>query len=320
MRNIKKKRVLLISCFFILFFCLFFAFQYAGDCKDKKKAGQLFEKAKNISDYNQKIKLYKESIDLCPSYAAHYYMGVAFMQMNRFKEAKAAFLKALALNTTAPEVYLALGDACMELNDYGDALINYKTGLSLLNKPIPEYEKRLNEARIKVIQHGADAAFIKKVIKKGLEVKRSLRSQKEIQVLPSIDIRVEFDFDKANLSETGRKQADQIGIAITGLYQERTRAIGISEDTTEDNVSAEAAHFAFKLIGHTDNRGNIAYNLDLSVRRARAVKSFLASKYGIDEKLIAIQGRGKSEPLIPNAKTENEHAVNRRVEIVVIGQ
>lgn len=335
MIGMRNNKMSLLFFVVILFMGLSYNYLYTDsvECKDKVKAAVLFNKAKSSSDNNQKKKLFKESITYCPSYAAYYYLGGTYMQLNQFANANQAFENAKRLNPIEPDIYLAQGDACMELNDYGNAFLNYKVGLNLLGKSIPVYEKRLNEARIKVVQYGADAALIKKVIKRGLEVKRSIGAQKNIVVSPSIDIRVEFDCDKDTLSTTGRKQADEIGKAITELYQERTRSIGVSADnsaeepeqieppTQQEQVGTPppAARFSFKLIGHTDNRGTDAYNMDLSLRRARTVKFFLVSKYEIEERLISITGHGEREPLIPNAKTEAEHRVNRRVEIVVTG-
>lgn len=69
------------------------------------------------------------------------------------------------------------------------------------------------------------------------------------------------------------------------------------------------------VIGHTDHSGNDAYNDDLSLKRATTVRNILIS-VGLSANLIQTIGRGKREPLIPNAKGVAE-AKNRRVEIKV---
>jgi len=71
------------------------------------------------------------------------------------------------------------------------------------------------------------------------------------------------------------------------------------------------------VVGHTDSDGNAASNLDLSKRRAAAVKTCLVSVFGIDAALIETDGKGQSEPLAPNNTTEGK-AKNRRVEFVKI--
>ena len=66
--------------------------------------------------------------------------------------------------------------------------------------------------------------------------------------------------------------------------------------------------------GHTDLVGGDDFNLDLSVRRAAAVKNYLASSLRMDESKISIRGFGRRAPLVTRGTTD-EQAVNRRVEI-----
>jgi OOP family OmpA-OmpF porin len=68
--------------------------------------------------------------------------------------------------------------------------------------------------------------------------------------------------------------------------------------------------------GHTDSRGTVAYNQKLSERRANAVYNYLLQK-GIAADRMATVGYSELRPKIPNARTEEEHAINRRVEFQV---
>jgi len=70
------------------------------------------------------------------------------------------------------------------------------------------------------------------------------------------------------------------------------------------------------IIGHTDNRGDGDNNIDLSVRRAAAVKSYLVSNE-VKASRLKIDGRGSTEPIADNNTTAGR-ALNRRVEIVII--
>ncbi|HNX55655.1 MAG TPA: OmpA family protein, partial [Prolixibacteraceae bacterium] len=72
-----------------------------------------------------------------------------------------------------------------------------------------------------------------------------------------------------------------------------------------------------KIIGYTDSDGDDAKNLDLSKRRAAAVKNALATEFGIDGGRIQTDGKGESEPISPNTTTEGK-AKNRRVEFIKI--
>jgi outer membrane protein OmpA-like peptidoglycan-associated protein len=68
--------------------------------------------------------------------------------------------------------------------------------------------------------------------------------------------------------------------------------------------------------GHTDERGNDAYNLDLSDKRAHAVEQYLIDK-GIDPKRLTAQGYGETQP-IDRAHNERAWAKNRRVDFLIL--
>jgi outer membrane protein OmpA-like peptidoglycan-associated protein len=66
--------------------------------------------------------------------------------------------------------------------------------------------------------------------------------------------------------------------------------------------------------GHTDSIGGASSNLELSNRRAAAVKGALTTRYGVVATRLATQGYGLSRPLAPNKSMEGR-AQNRRVEL-----
>jgi outer membrane protein OmpA-like peptidoglycan-associated protein len=70
-----------------------------------------------------------------------------------------------------------------------------------------------------------------------------------------------------------------------------------------------------QVIGHTDNTGSAAYNLDLSQRRASAVASVLIQG-GVPSSRITVIGRGEDMPVATNLTPEGR-AQNRRVEIII---
>ncbi|QNK64331.1 OmpA family protein [Pedobacter sp. PAMC26386] len=83
------------------------------------------------------------------------------------------------------------------------------------------------------------------------------------------------------------------------------------------NVLKEDAKIRVKIVGHTDADGDAQVNLDLSKRRAEAVKAILAADYGIDASRIVTDGKGKTQPIDNNTTTEGK-ANNRRVEFIKI--
>lgn len=70
-----------------------------------------------------------------------------------------------------------------------------------------------------------------------------------------------------------------------------------------------------KIIGHTDSDGTDAANLELSKKRAEAVKAALARDYSIDESRMQTDGKGEGTPVGDN-KTKEGKAQNRRVEFI----
>ncbi|GAC1423612.1 MAG: hypothetical protein NVS1B13_08990 [Flavisolibacter sp.] len=72
-----------------------------------------------------------------------------------------------------------------------------------------------------------------------------------------------------------------------------------------------------KIIGHTDSDGDAGKNLDLSKRRAAAVKRILVSDYNIEPDRLDTGGMGGNKPVADN-KTPEGKAQNRRVEFIKI--
>ncbi len=70
-----------------------------------------------------------------------------------------------------------------------------------------------------------------------------------------------------------------------------------------------------RIVGHTDNVGGDASNLDLSRRRAAAVRAALLERYGIDSARLSSTGYGASQPQEKNDSPEGR-ARNRRVELI----
>jgi outer membrane protein OmpA-like peptidoglycan-associated protein len=67
-----------------------------------------------------------------------------------------------------------------------------------------------------------------------------------------------------------------------------------------------------EIVGHTDSTGSRETNVELSQRRAEAVKKYLAGK-GIEESRLQVRGAGPDEPIGDN-KTNAGRAQNRRIE------
>jgi outer membrane protein OmpA-like peptidoglycan-associated protein len=118
------------------------------------------------------------------------------------------------------------------------------------------------------------------------------------------------------------------GVALIPFAEQDT-AFGIQFDTDSDRLKAESAavirsvargletnpNLKLRIEGHTDSTGNAAHNLDLSKRRADAVKAVLVSQFGVDAARLTCEGIGPAKPIDSN-DTPQGRAQNRRVEFV----
>ncbi|MFO0795713.1 MAG: OmpA family protein, partial [Candidatus Brocadiaceae bacterium] len=80
------------------------------------------------------------------------------------------------------------------------------------------------------------------------------------------------------------------------------------------DVLQKNPNMSIRIEGHTDNIASMEYNIELSQKRAQAVKNYLV-KRGIEESRIATVGFGFKKPIASN-DTEEGRALNRRAEIV----
>ena len=70
-----------------------------------------------------------------------------------------------------------------------------------------------------------------------------------------------------------------------------------------------------KVVGHTSSDGDDAANMELSKKRAAAVKDLLQKEYSIDAARLETEGKGETQPIADN-KTPEGKAQNRRVEFI----
>jgi outer membrane protein OmpA-like peptidoglycan-associated protein len=77
--------------------------------------------------------------------------------------------------------------------------------------------------------------------------------------------------------------------------------------------SITACESAMVVTGHTCDMGSAAHNVDLGLRRAKAVAARLARE-GVEEARLRAESAGSSRPLVPNVD-ERARRRNRRVAI-----
>ncbi|HHN66623.1 MAG TPA: OmpA family protein [Thermopetrobacter sp.] len=139
-----------------------------------------------------------------------------------------------------------------------------------------------------------------------------------------------------------KAKTDAVARAMQALKAQRTRQgelkLNISADVLfafdRADIRPQAAHALaqvallirekrprrVRIEGHTDAKGSDAYNMRLSLRRAKAVRTWLAGKEGIPLKLMTVKGFGERKPVAPNTRADGSddpdgRRLNRRVEI-----
>lgn len=80
-------------------------------------------------------------------------------------------------------------------------------------------------------------------------------------------------------------------------------------------VLKENGSIRVKILGHTSSDGDDNANMELSKKRAAAVKDLLISEFGIDAARIETEGKGETQPVADN-KTKEGKIANRRVEFI----
>ncbi len=88
-------------------------------------------------------------------------------------------------------------------------------------------------------------------------------------------------------------------------------------DTVAKDLIAAGLGKEIEVQGHTSSEASAAYNMKLSQRRSQAVVNYL-KKQGVTDKMYA-KGYGESQLKVSPDNTEAQRAVNRRVELIWIG-
>jgi len=142
----------------------------------------------------------------------------------------------------------------------------------------------------------AGALIGNKMDKQAKEIKSAVPEAEVIRVGEGIVVEftssILFPFDKSSLSNEAKGNLDNLA-EILNTYSETD----------------------IEIQGHTDSKGTVAYNQNLSVQRANAVSNYLAQK-GTATRRLNIKGFGEKLPKYIN-DTEEGRNKNRRVEFLI---
>lgn len=104
-----------------------------------------------------------------------------------------------------------------------------------------------------------------------------------------------FDFDQWTISTEGKKMLSEVA----------------------EQIRKDKKWLYLKIDGHTDSIGSLSYNMDLSLKRAISVATYLVGYEGVEPAKIFIKGFGKSTPISDNDTAEGRRK-NRRTELLFL--
>ncbi len=143
----------------------------------------------------------------------------------------------------------------------------------------------------------AGALIGHKMDKQAAEIKQTVPGATVVRqgegILVKFDSGILFDVDKADLKPAAQSNLHNLSASL--------------QNNPQTNVT---------IIGHTDNTGSDDHNMDLSIRRAESVRSFIAAD-NVSTSRLTTAGKGASEPIADNT-TAAGRAQNRRVEIAIV--
>lgn len=264
-----------------------------------ERARTLFEAARKEQDPQKRVALLRESVAVSEQFENAMTLGdTLLVGLHEPVEARHWFVRALGRAVSPKAMAQAAAQVAGTYEGSPACLSDRIAWLkrSLGYQRLPEVEDLLKQAlQTSRSAPVLDAAAIRAQLRSceaGAEIRTAARG---VGIAPSVELRIEFDYDRDTLSSIGRSQAQQLGEALSAPdYRDRT----------------------IRLIGHTDARGTDAYNDDLSRRRARTVGDFLVRQFGFSSAKVVPEGRGKRD-LLFSGDTEAIHAMNRRVEVRV---
>lgn len=202
------------------------------------------------------------------------------------------------------DAFWRLADDQLEAREFKAAAVSYQKAIDLLeplatsNDQLKErgrmLVKRANEARLLAANQGTGTLVVATTNHRGqpggaYSDAFNTRGIQAVKIPP-----ITFKFDSAEFTQVGQDAIQEL-IGVIKSAQPRTITV----------------------VGHTDQKGTDAYNLDLSKRRAEAVARYVQSRIG--DAQYAIVAKGRREPLQlsdgSNYRQDEIDQLNRRVEM-----
>ena len=231
----------------------------------------------------------RKATALCPNFQGWFVTGNAHRTLNQYAEALAAYERALALTNTPKHVQMAqayaalarhhLGETCAASRAFQSLVPDGGVAPAWIREPFVAFEMDL-----------AANGWRPEQLACALETTAAHRT---IGVCPKVAVRVEFATNSAVIDAANGRKVRALADALGGSADDSAR---------------------YRLIGHTDSRGDEVDNQALSERRAASVLAAVLAKHPDLNGRMEALGKGERELLSPGAEP-GDHQLNRRVEV-----
>ena len=235
--------------------------------------------------------------------------GIKYEKQNVYGEAIKMYTKAIELNNQYAEAYFRRGKVyfyqhpsdCIEsIKDYTKVIeIDPENGDAYYERGLL-YAYKINNELAKADMETAAGLGHKKArewLNPGMKEEEKKEETRYVNLGNYLASKGEpvvyFDFNRDDIKANYYALLDEIGMIL-------------KKTIPEVNII---------LAGYADETGTEEYNLDLSMRRSKAVSKYLSEKHGIPSGRIILKAYGERGPIASN-ESEGGRAQNRRVEML----
>ena len=141
-----------------------------------------------------------------------------------------------------------------------------------------------------------------------------LKNEQEHMLVTNLRIAEGLPEPREKLFSTGKYVTNAIHFDVNSA-EIKPHSFGILREIGE-TLKTESGK-KVKIVGHTDSDGSDTYNMELSKKRAAAVKDALVNSFGVSADQLSTDGKGETNPVASN-DTVLDKAKNRRTEFIVM--
>ena len=274
----------------------------------REQAQRLVDQGLALGDNSlEEAECYRRAIDIDPTYAsAHFNLGFVYHSRGELEKAIEEYRQCLRYDLKRYDAHRNLS-LCLLAVRRDAALYEVR---SHLNMAIELEEGRPPEKRPSTLENQrAELLDLERRINKVLDpsVKEAYLSDEIVEILSR----------RVTRGEQGLYEGPRLPM----LFFSTGSAKLTNKDEPQLQALARALNSprlvdnSFTIEGHADGRGQAFSNLNLSRRRAEAVRDWLVQQGAVDPKRLTVEFYGEDRPIYPN-DSPMHFRYNRRIEIV----